>query len=146
MTIFARGDGRIGSSMPEQPPSGTIPERAADRLVDVPTSTRAALIYRLCGDLNALHADPLVARQAGFDRPILHGLATYGAIGYAVVRTLCDNDPAKLRSLRGRFSAPVYPGDRIQVSLWREPTGICIRASVPERNAVVFNNGLAELG
>jgi acyl dehydratase len=145
MTLFARGDGGIGSSLAEQAPTQAIPERAADLTFDVPTVPQAALIYRLTGDLNPLHADPAVARQAGFERPILHGLATYGVIGYAAVKGLCDNDPAKLRSLKGRFSAPVYPGECIQVGFWRGPDGVSIRARVPERDAVVFNNGFAEL-
>ena len=114
-------------------------------MVDVPTSPRAALVYRLSGDLNPLHAEPALAKRAGFDRPILHGLATYGAVGYALVKNICDNEPAGLRSFRGRFSAPVLPGDRIQVSFWREPDGVYIRAATPERNAIVFNNGFAEL-
>ena len=125
---------------------GVVPDRAADLVCDMPTSRRAALIYRLCGDLNPLHAEPAVARQAGFERPILHGMATYGVIGHAVVAHACNGDPALLRSLKGRFSAPVYPGERIQVSLWREPGGVAIRASVAERNAVVFNSGFAEVG
>lgn len=145
MSIFARGDGGIGSTMQQAPAMGTVPERAADLVCDMPTSLRAALIYRLSGDMNPLHAEPAVARQAGFERPILHGLATYGVVGYAVVKHLCDNDPAHLKSLKGRFSAPVFPGETIQVSLWREGNGVAVRASVPARNAVVFNNGFAEI-
>mgnify|MGYP001564574259 CR=1 FL=1 len=145
MTLFARGDGGIGSSMTEQTAPVPIPDRAADVIVEVPTLPQAALIYRLSGDLNPLHAEPAFAKQAGFDRPILHGLATYGVVGYATLKSLCNNDPARLRSLKGRFSAPVFPGERIQVSLWREAGGACIRAAVPERNAVVFNNGFVEL-
>lgn len=145
MSIFARGDGGIGSSMKEAPVMGTIPDRPADVVIDMPTSPRAALIYRLSGDVNPLHAEPAVAKQAGFDRPILHGLATYGVMGHAVIKGVCDGDPGKVKSLKGRFSAPVFPGELIQVSLWREPGGVAIRAAVPARNAVVFNNGFADL-
>lgn len=145
MSIFARGDGGIGSTTTEAPAMRAIPDRPADVVCDMPTSLRAALIYRLSGDMNPLHAEPAIAKQAGFERPILHGLATYGVMGYALVKHLCDNDPNKLRSLKGRFSAPVFPGERIQVSLWREADGVAIRAAVPARNAVVFNNGFAEL-
>lgn len=145
MSIFARGDGGLGSSMAQAPAMGTVPERPADLVCDMPTSLRAALIYRLSGDLNPLHAEPAVARQAGFERPILHGLATYGVVGHAVVKHLCDNDPVRMKSLKGRFSAPVFPGECIQVSLWRGPGGVAIRASVLARNAVVFNNGFAEI-
>lgn len=145
MSIFARGDGGIGSTTTEAPSMRAIPDRPADVVCDMPTSLRAALIYRLSGDMNPLHAEPAIAKQAGFERPILHGLATYGVMGYALVKHLCDNDPNKLRSLKGRFSAPVFPGERIQVNLWREADGVAIRAAVPARNAVVFNNGFAEL-
>lgn len=145
LSIFARGDGGIGSHGPQASAARAIPERAPDRVCELSTSLRAALIYRLSGDMNPLHAEPAIARQAGFERPILHGLATYGLIGYAVLNSLCDNDPTRLKSLKGRFSAPVFPGERIQVSLWREADGIAILATVPERNAVVFNNGFAEI-
>ena len=145
MSIFARGDGGIGSTVKEAPSMGVIPERPADLVVDMPTSQRAALIYRLSGDMNPLHADPAIARQAGFDRPILHGLATYGVVGYAVLKHVCNNDTGAFKSLRGRFSAPVFPGENIQVSLWRETGGVAIRATVPERNVVVFNNGFSDV-
>jgi|APLak6261694202_1056214.scaffolds.fasta_scaffold00002_44 acyl dehydratase len=145
MTLFARGDGGIGSSVAELPAARVVPDRAADLVLKVPTSARAALIYRLSGDLNPLHIDPAVARQAGFDRPILHGLATYGLIGHAVVKHLCGNDPARLKSLAGRFSAPVFPGESIELSVWREEGGVSLRAAVPDRKAVVFNNGFAAL-
>lgn len=145
MSIFARGDGGIGSTVKEAPSMGVIPERPADLVVDMPTSQRAALIYRLSGDMNPLHADPAIARQAGFDRPILHGLATYGVVGYAVLKHVCNNDTGAFKSLKGRFSAPVFPGENIQVSLWRETGGVAIRATVPERNVVVFNNGFADV-
>ena len=124
---------------------GVIPERPADLVVDMPTSKRAALIYRLSGDMNPLHSDPAIARQAGFERPILHGLATYGVVGYAVLKHICNNDPGAFKSLKGRFSAPVFPGEKIQVSVWREAGGVAIRATVPERNVVVFNSGFADI-
>jgi acyl dehydratase len=147
MTLFARGDGGIGSWGDPQPPARKLPaDRPADAVHEMPTLPQAALIYRLSGDLNPLHADPAVARKAGFERPILHGMCTYGVVGYAVVRAVCGGDPARLRSLAGRFSSPAFPGERIQVQMWREPGGVAIRASVPERGAVVFDNGFAELG
>jgi acyl dehydratase len=145
MTIFARGDGGMGSSMAEPPPPRAMPDRPSDFVVDLPTLPQAALIYRLSGDLNPLHAEPSIARRVGFERPILHGLATFGVVGHAVLKTMCDYNPTRLRGLKGRFSAPVLPGDRIQVSLWREANDVCVRAAVPERNVVVFNNGVAEI-
>lgn len=144
-SIFARGDGGIGSSGAEPPAMPSPPERPADTVLDMPVSPRAALIYRLSGDVNALHIDPAVARKAGFDRPILHGLATYGVMGHAVLQGACGYDPSRLKSLRGRFSSPVFPGETIQVSLWNEPGGVAIKAAVPERGVTVFNSGFAEL-
>lgn len=146
MTLFARGDGGIGSWGDPQPPVRKVPDRPADAVQEMPTAPQAALVYRLSGDLNPLHADPGVARKAGFARPILHGMCTYGVVGYAVVQAMCAGDPSRLRTLAGRFSAPAFPGERIQVQMWREPGGVALRASVPDRSAVVFDNGFAELG
>lgn len=146
MTLFARGDGGIGSWGDPQPLARKMPDRPADAVQEMPTVPQAALIYRLSGDLNPLHAEPAVARKAGFERPILHGMCTYGIVGYAVVRAMCGGDPSRLRSLAGRFSAPAFPGERIRVQMWHEPGGVAIRASVPDRGgAVVFDNGFAEL-
>lgn len=144
-TLFARGDGGLGSGGREPPTMGPVPERPADAECELIVSRRAALIYRLSGDVNPLHADPAVARKAGFERPILHGLATYGHVCHAVVQQATGYDPARLKSLRGRFSAPVFPGDTLRVSLWHEAGGVALRADVPARGAVVFNNGFAEL-
>ena len=145
MSLMARGDGGIGGSGEAPPPMGTIPDRAPDATCVMPVSLRSALIYRLSGDINPLHTDPAAARKAGFDRPILHGLATFGFMGHAVVRQMCGYDPARLKSLRGRFSAPVFPGDTIEVDFWNEPGGVALRARVPARDVTVFNNGFADL-
>jgi len=104
------------------------------------------LIYRLSGDYNPLHIDPDVARAAGFDKPILHGLCTYGVVGRALLLALAENEPARLRKMQVRFTAPVYPGETIRTEIWREPqTGFSFRASVVERDLVVINNGYGEL-
>ena len=104
------------------------------------------MIYRLSGDYNPVHADPKVAARAGFDRPILHGLCTFGMIGRALVASVCGDDPERLRELVGRFSKPVYPGETIAVDVWSEGEGrFGFRARVTERDIVVFNNGLAEI-
>lgn len=144
-SLFARGDGGIGSSGQAPPDMGTIPDRAPDAVVDMPVSPRAALIYRLSGDINPLHADPAIAAKAGFERPILHGLATYGVMGHAVLRHACNYEPTRIKSLRGRFSAPVYPGDTISVSMWNVTGGVALTGTVKARDAVVFKNGFAEL-
>jgi len=143
-TSFLRGDGGCGAPPKEQPKPPAIPERAPDIVHRLPTRPEAALVYRLSGDFNPVHADPKVAARAGFPRPILHGLCTYGMIGRALVATVCERDPARLRELHGRFSAVVYPGETIAVEIWHQPDGeVRLRAKAAERDAVIFNNGRA---
>ncbi len=144
-SLFARADGGIGSSGEAPPEMGQIPDREPDMVVDMPVSLRAALIYRLSGDVNALHIDPAVARKAGFDRPILHGLATYGVMGHAVIKAACAYDPTRMKGLRGRFSAPVFPGETITVNLWNAPGGAALTGEVKARGVTVFKNGFADL-
>jgi acyl dehydratase len=109
----------------------------------VTTRPEQALIYRLSGDMNPVHADPTVAARAGFARPVLHGLCTYGIAGRALLATACGGDPARFRELHVRFSAPVYPGETIRVELWEHGAEWRLRARVAERDAVVLNNGRA---
>ena len=122
-----------------------LPERAPDHVCDLATLPQQALIYRLSGDYNPLHADPKIARQAGFDRPILHGLCTYGIACRAILKAYCDNDPKRLKSMFSRFSSPVYPGETIRTDMWIDGKVVVFRASIPARNVVVLNNGRAEL-
>ena len=144
-TAIARGDGGFGG------PTGTgksvhaLPEREPDLICDLPTLPQAALIYRLSGDFNPLHAEPAVAREAGFERPILHGLCTLGVVGHAILKTCCDYDPARLQSLDLRFSAPVYPGETISTEMWQGGSVVPFRARAVERDVVVLNNGRAEV-
>jgi acyl dehydratase len=119
------------------------PERAPDVVVSRTTRAEAALIYRLSGDMNPLHADPDVASRAGFPRPILHGLATYGMACHALIEAFCSHEAARLRSLEVRFSSPVFPGDAIEFQYWREGGEIALRALVPERKVVVLTHGRA---
>lgn len=141
-----RGDGGFGGPAGPTPRPQAIPERAPDAATEIRTLPQAALIYRLSGDYNPLHADPEVARAAGFERPILHGLCTYGVAGHALLRLVCDYDPVRLKRMDVRFSAPVYPGETIRTEVWREGDGrIAFRCAVPERGVVVLNNGYAEL-
>src|SRR5690606_13042594 len=103
--------------------------------------TDQALLYRLSGDYNPLHADPAIAAGAGFEAPILHGLCTYGVVGRAVLGALCANDPARLKRLDCRFSSPVFPGETIVTEFWVERPGVAaFRASVQERGVVVLTN------
>lgn len=145
-TSFLRGDGGTGFSTGPAPVPHALPERAPDAALDLPTAPNAALIYRLSGDFNPLHADPKVAAGAGFPRPILHGLCTYGVAGRALLKLCCGNDPAKLRRMDLRFSAPVFPGETIRTEIWQEGGRISFRAKAVERDLVVLNNGYAEVG
>lgn len=145
MSTFCRADGGFGGENRPGPPPARLPDRAPDHLCDIPTLPQQALIYRLSGDLNPLHADPAVARAAGFDRPILHGLATYGLAARAILRTLLAYDASRLVGLDVRFSAPVYPGETVRFEIWSEGTEARFRALVPARDTVVLNNGAARL-
>jgi acyl dehydratase len=145
-TVFCRGDGGFGGRNKTLPPPQDIPERAPDTVVAVATSPQTALIYRLSGDFNPLHANPGVARAAGYERPILHGLATFGIACHGLMRRLCDGDPAAVRAMGGRFSSPVFPGETLRMDIWHEGTGrASFRASVAERGVVVVNNGFFEV-
>lgn len=144
-TTFCRGDGGFGGPARPQRPAHALPERAPDLVCDLPTRPEAALVYRLSGDLNPLHADPAVARAAGFPKPILHGLATFGVAGHAVLKAVCGYDPARLASIAGRFSTPVFPGETIRTELWRDGAVVSFRARVVERDVIVLNNGRAEV-
>ncbi|MCC7275135.1 MAG: MaoC family dehydratase N-terminal domain-containing protein [Alphaproteobacteria bacterium] len=145
-TTFCRADGGFGGPTVEAPVPHRLPEGAPQAHCDIATLPQAALIYRLSGDDNPLHADPEVARQAGFARPILHGLATYGVAAHAVMKTFCAMDPARLKSFDVRFSAPVYPGETVRTEMWRAGDVVSFRARVVERAAVVLNNGKAVIG
>ena len=109
------------------------------------TSDDQLAFAKLSGDYNPLHADPDVARSVGFDRPILHGLATYGLAARAILKTLLDYDAARLVGLDVRFSAPVYPGETVRFEIWEEAGEARFRASIPQRGVVVLNNGAARL-
>jgi acyl dehydratase len=142
-TTVLRGDGGFGGPTGPAPEPHPVPPRAPDLAVDLPTLPQAALIYRLSGDYNPLHADPEVAKAVGFPRPILHGLCTFGVAGRALLKACCGNDPTRLREMRLRFSAPVLPGETIRTELWRDGAVVSFRARVVERDVVVLNNGRA---
>lgn len=144
-TTFIRGEGGFGGPSGPAPEPHALPERAPDLAVDLKTLPQAALIYRLSGDYNPLHADPDVATAAGFERPILHGLCTYAVAGRAVLKACCGNDPSRLRRFDLRFSAPVLPGETVRTEIWRDGSRVSFRARVVERDIVVLNNGLAEI-
>jgi acyl dehydratase len=95
-----------------------LPVREPDEVISYTTRTDQALLYRLNGDRNPLHSDPVFAKRAGFDRPILHGLCTYGFTGRALLHTVCGSDPSRFASMRSRFSKPTMPGDTLSISIW----------------------------
>ena len=144
-TAFLRADGGFGGRSEGQPAPHTLPSRTPDLELTIGTRLDQAMIYRLSGDLNPLHIDPEVARKAGFDRPILHGLCSYGIVGRALIEALCGGRPERLKRLDVRFSAPVYPGETLVIDLWREAAGrAAFRVRVRERDIVVLNNGLLD--
>ncbi|MBA3653555.1 MAG: MaoC family dehydratase N-terminal domain-containing protein [Actinobacteria bacterium] len=138
--VFIRGEGGWGG---DRGPSGgrnAAPERAPDHVVSYDTRPDQALTYRLSGDRNPLHSDPEVAKLAGFEKPILHGLCTYGFTGRALLHTLCGSDPARFGSMEGRFSRPVYPGDTLTVSMWVTANEAVFQTRT-QRDEVVIDGG-----
>jgi acyl dehydratase len=144
-TIFARADGGSGSGGLTPPNLPAPPERAPDAEIAIPTRPDQALLYRLTGDRNPLHADPEFARGAGFPRPILHGLCTYAIACRAVLMTFCDLDPSRILQFDARFSAPVFPGETILVRMWKDGANVHFNAVIESRSVKVLDNGLAVL-
>ncbi len=145
-TTFLRGDGGCGGTTGPAKPPRPMPDRAPDLAVALPTLPSQALIYRLNGDYNPLHASPAVAAKAGFPKPIFHGLGTFGVVGHALLKGLCGYRPERLKAMDGRFSATVFPGETIRTEIWREAGGIAaFRARVVERDQLVLTHGRAEI-
>lgn len=140
-TILARGDGGFGGERKATPKTDIIPNTEPDKVCDLPTLPQQALIYRLSGDYNPLHASPEVARSGGFKAPILHGLCTMGIATHALMRSCCDYDTSRFKHMRLRFSAPVYPGDTIRTEMWQNGNEIAFRCKSLEQDKVVINNG-----
>ena len=144
-TIFARGDGGFGGPSGSGPAPHPTPERDPDVSCALETRTDQALLYRLNGDRNPLHADPALAKSVGFPVPILHGLCTYGTACRAVITTICDYDHTMIRGFDVRFSAPVYPGETIVTDMWRDGNVVAFQCRVKERDLVVIRNGKCTL-
>ena len=147
MVLFLRGDGgfsKNGGGDEAAPSAPAVPEGGPDARIELPTRADAAVLYRLSGDLNPLHIDPAVAAKAGFDKPILHGLATYGNACRGILARYCDHDASRLKSIRARLTSPVYPGETLVLECWRAGGNeIAFRASVKERGQAVLANGRA---
>ena len=145
-TAFVRSAGGWGG---ERGPDGEInspPAREPDVLIEEKTADNQALLYRLSGDWNPLHADPACARRSGFEKPILHGLCTYGYVGRHVLRAFCEGDPRRFKSINVRFVEPLFPGETLITRLWLEsPTRVLLEVKAKERNQVVIRNAAVEL-
>jgi acyl dehydratase len=132
-SIFARGEGGFGG---HRGPSAAVvvPDRDPDRVLEVPILPQQALLYRLCGDRNPLHADPEFAARAGFDRPILHGLCTYGMVCKSVVDHFLEGDVTRVASFATKFAGVVFPGETLRVRVWTIPEGFAVTATAADRD------------
>jgi acyl dehydratase len=145
MTVICRSDQVAGAPPAEKPAAKPVPDRAPDLVVKVPTSSQAAQLFALTGDQNPLHMVPEVATKAGFPGPILHGMATYGICAAFAEKALCEapgtSATRRLGAISGRFSAPVFPGETLELALWNEASGARIEARIPDRGVLVFAEG-----
>ena len=142
-SVMARGDGGFGGPEHGAPEPHRVPKRKPDLTLEIPTRPDQALLYRLCGDRNPLHADPAFAKVVGFPRPILHGLCTYGISCRAVLQAYAGYDPARIRSHYARFSAPIFPGETLTFDLWQDGEVISFEGRVADRGVVALKNGRA---
>jgi acyl dehydratase len=145
-TTFARGDGGFGGPKEGAPEPHPLPTRKPDSVHEADTRSDQAFLYALSGDRNPLHRDPRVAQMAGFPRPILHGLCTYGTACRSVISTVCNYDPTKIVGFDVRFSAPVFPGETIVTEMWVDGAIVSFRSRLKERDVVCLNNGKCTLG
>lgn len=144
---FVRGEGGFGGDRGPTGPRNPIPDRAPDAVVEMPTLPQQALLYRLSGDMNPLHADPNFAQMGGFSTPILHGLCTFGHVGRAVLSRWCGDDPGRFKDFEARFAGVVYPGETIVTEMWDEGQGkIVLQARTRERGELVLNAAAATIG
>jgi len=142
MSAFIRGEGGWGGDRGPSGPRNVPPERAPDHSVTYTTRPEQALIYRLSGDRNPLHADPAFAAMGGFDKPILHGLCTYGFTGRALLHAVCGSDTGRFTGMEGRFSSPVFPGEALTVNIWDTADGEAVFQTLGGDGRVVLDAGL----
>jgi acyl dehydratase len=140
-SAFIRGEGGWGGDRGPSGPRNVPPEREPDHEITYQTSPDQALVYRLSGDRNPLHSDPSFAAMGGFDRPILHGLCTYGFTGRALLHALCGSDPARFQHVEGRFSSPVLPGDALSIKMWETGPGEAVFTTSKQDGTVVIDQG-----
>ena len=144
-SIFARGEGGFGGDRGPSGARNVPPDRKPDKSIAMKTLPQQALLYRLSGDMNPLHADPDFAKLGGYDRPILHGLCTYGHVGRAVLKAYCNDDPARLKSFEVRFSGVVFPGETITTDMWQIEPGKVVLTAKTERGEAVLSSAAAEV-
>ena len=144
-TTLLRGDGGCGGRDGRPRPVHRLPRHDPDLHHDLAVAPEAALVYRLSGDRNPLHVDPAVAKAAGFERPILHGMCTMGYAGHAVMAAVCDYDGSRIRTMQVRFTAPAYPGETLRTEMWIDGGIVSFRTRALERDTVVLGNGRVEL-
>jgi acyl dehydratase len=140
-----RGDGGQGGFGVALEPAQPLPDVEPDATIDVCTLPQSALLYRLCGDLNPIHADPTAAAHAGFSKPILHGLCSMGIATRVLIDTLAQGDPDRIRAVSLRFSNPVFPGETLRIEMFRSNSEIRFRARAVERNVLVLDRGSATI-
>ncbi|HOC91413.1 MAG TPA: MaoC/PaaZ C-terminal domain-containing protein [bacterium] len=144
-TLFLRGEGGFGGDSGPKV-EFALPDRAPDKSVSLKTLPQQAILYRLSGDKNPLHIDPGFATIGGFEKPILHGLCTFGHVGRAVLLAFCGNDPAKFKSINVRFASHVFPGETIVTEMWQTaPDTILLKAKTAERGLDVITNATVKL-
>jgi acyl dehydratase len=143
--MFARGNGGCGGPTKSEAIPHTLPDRQPDLIHISETRSDQALLYRLLGDRNPLHADPKVAQKAGFPKPILHGLCSYGIAGRAVLVSVCDYDPTRMKSFDVRFTSPAYPGETIHTDIWIDGNIVSFRCRAEHRETILINNGRCEI-
>jgi len=146
MTSFVKGAGGWGGDRGPSADINVPPDRAPDAVIEEKTDANQTLLYRLCGDWNPLHADPAFAKAFGYDRPILHGLCTYGYAGRHVIKAFCNNDGRLMKSIKVRFAKSVFPGETLVTKMWKESDDrIILETRVKERDEVVLKNAAVEL-
>jgi acyl dehydratase len=144
-SIFARGEGGFGGDRGPSGARNVPPDRKPDKSISYKTKPEQALLYRLSGDMNPLHADPDFAKMGGYDKPILHGLCTFGHAGRAVLQAFCGNEPARLKSFEVRFSGVVFPGETITTDMWQVEPGKVVLTAKTERGEAVLTGAGAEV-